>query len=146
MQTEESRALVKKAWAEFASRDLGRIAAAFTDDAEWLAPEGNGTAVALGGANRMGGRDAIAAFIATEMRRLFSNVAVEFRGFFADGPIVVVEEQMRATLPNGTHYVNDYCFVFECRDGKIFRVREYMDTLGGFRQIFAKGHPLQATL
>lgn len=144
MQTEESRALVKKAWSEFASRDPQRIAAMFSDDAEWLAPPDNATAVALSGANHMVGRDVIARFIASGMRVLFRDVKVDFRGVHADGAIVVVEEQMSAKLPNGDDYVNDYCFIFECRDGKIARVREYMDTLKGHRQIFAKGDPLQS--
>ena len=142
MQTEESRALVKQAWAAFASRDPDRIAAVFAEDAEWLAPTGNGTAVALGCTSHMVGSGAIAAFIATDMRRLFLDVKVEFRGFHADGPVVVVEERMSAELPNGGAYVNDYCFVFECRAGRIVGVREYMDTLGGHRQLFEKGHPL----
>jgi uncharacterized protein len=144
MHTEDSRSLVKKAWAEFASRDAQRIAAMFWEDAEWLAPPGNGTAVALGGTNRIVGGDTIAAFIAIEMRRLFLDVAVTFRGLYADGPIVVVEEQMSAKLPNGGCYVNDYCFVFECRDGRIARVHEYMDTLGGYNQLFERGHPLES--
>jgi uncharacterized protein len=139
MQSEESRALVKAAWAAFASRDRDRIAAMFVSDAEWLAPKGNATAVALEGPDHM-----IAAFIASEMRRLFLDVAVDLRGFYADGPVVVVEAHLSAKLPNGGGYANDYCFVFECRDGCIARVREYMDTLSGQRQLFANGHPLRA--
>jgi ketosteroid isomerase-like protein len=142
METEQSRLLVKNAWATFASRDPDRIAALFADDAEWLAPHGNATAVALDGPNQMVGGHTIATFIATGMRRLFLDVAIEFRGVYADGPVVIVEERMSASLPNGGRYVNDYCFVFECRDGRIARVREYMDTLNGHRQLFANGHPL----
>ena len=145
MQTEESRALVKKAWSEFASRDPQRIGAMFSDDAEWLAPPGNATAVALGGTNRMVGRDTVAHFIASGTSRLFSNRSVTFRGVYADGSIVIVEILLSAKLPSGDDYVNDYCFIFECRDGKIAHVREYMDTLKGYRQIFAKGHPLEGT-
>jgi hypothetical protein len=44
---------------------------------------------------------------------------------------------MSATLANGNHYTNDYCFVFELRDGLIHRVREYMDTAKGMRMVFA---------
>jgi ketosteroid isomerase-like protein len=35
---------------------------------------------------------------------------------------------MQATLANGRPYDNDYCFIFELTDGRIRRVREYMDT------------------
>jgi uncharacterized protein len=144
MQTEDSRSLVKKAWSEFASRDPDRIATMFAEDAEWLAPPDNATAVALGGTNRMSGRDAVANFIATGTQRLFSNRSVTFRGMYADGPVVVVELQFSAQLPDGRDYANDYCFIFECRGGKIAQVREYMDTLAGHRQIFANGDPLKA--
>lgn len=143
MQSEDSKALVKAAWAAFASRDPDRIAAFFMDDAEWLAPAGNATAVALDVTHHMVGANVIAAFVATGMRRLFTDVSIAFRGFHADGPIVVVEERMSARLPNGIAYANDYCVVFECRDGRIARVREYMDTLGGHQQVFAAGHPLR---
>jgi ketosteroid isomerase-like protein len=43
------------------------------------------------------------------------------------------------SYPNGNHYANDYCFVFELRDGLIHRVREYMDTARGHRMIFGEG-------
>jgi hypothetical protein len=142
MQTEESRALVTEAWAAFASRDAIRIAAMFADDAEWIAPRANGTAMAFTADSGFKGAEAIAAFIATGLRRLFLDLKIEFRGFYADGPIVVVDEHMQANLPYGGRYENDYCFIFECRDGKIVRVREYMDTLSGYRQLFKNGPPL----
>lgn len=66
------------------------------------------------------------------------DVTVTFRGFHAVGERVVVEETMTATLAGGGHYANDYCFVFELRDGLIHRVREYMDTARGHRMIFGE--------
>ncbi|MER5405522.1 hypothetical protein [Streptomyces sp. NPDC002769] len=51
--------------------------------------------------------------------------------------MVVGEETMEATLSNGNGYSNDYCFVFELRDGLIHRAREYMDTARGTRMVFA---------
>ena len=139
-----SRAVVQAAWRAFAGHDAAQIAAFFTEDAEWLAPAGNATAVALDVPSHMVGRNAIAHFIANDFPRLFvRDVAVDLRGFYADGDRVVVEEKMRATLADGNAYVNDYCFVFELRDGLICRVREYMDTARGHREIFgtpAAGH------
>jgi ketosteroid isomerase-like protein len=132
-----NRDIVQHAWQEFASHDAARIAAVFTEDAEWLAPPGNATAVALGGSAHMIGRDAIVRFLAEDFPRFFvSDVTVTFHGFHVDGERVVVEETMTATLANGNHYANDYCFVFELRDGLIHRVREYMDTARGHRMVF----------
>jgi ketosteroid isomerase-like protein len=144
VSTEESREAVKNAWRAFASRDPQKIAAAFTDDAQWIAPPGNGTALALGLSEYVLDRDAIVAFITKDFGRLFLDTEREFRGFYAEGSTVVVDMRLSAKLPNGGTYQNDYVFVCECRDGRVAKMREFMDTLGGYRQLFEKGHPLAA--
>lgn len=132
----DNRAVVRDAWKAFASHDAERIAAFFTEDAEWLAPAGNATAVALDVPSHMIGRGAIARFLAHDFPRLFvDNVAVELQGIHVDRDRVVVEQTMSATLVNGNAYSNDYCFVLELRDGLIHRVREYMDTARGHRSV-----------
>lgn len=141
MQAEERivsspRVIVLNAWKTFSSRDAGRIAALFTDDAEWIAPTGNATAVALDHTDHMAGPHQIARFIAQEMHKLFSNIDIAFRGVYADGDVVIVEERMRATLPGGKPYENDYCFVFTVAGDRIRQVREYMDTRKGWRMVF----------
>ncbi|WP_028935067.1 nuclear transport factor 2 family protein [Pseudonocardia spinosispora] len=135
----DNRTIVQSAWHAFATHDAEQIVQLFTEDAEWLAPAGNATAVALGVPSHMVGRDAIARFLAHDFPRLFvSGVELDFHGFHADGDRVVVEETMRATLANGHAYTNDYCFVFTVRDGLICHVREYMDTAAGHRAIFGE--------
>ncbi|MFD7076897.1 nuclear transport factor 2 family protein [Nocardioides sp. NPDC059952] len=134
----DNRDRIKAAWRAFASHDAAEIASFFTADAEWLAPAGNATAVALGASSHIVGRDAITRFLAHDFGRLFvRDVVVDFRGIYADGDRVIVEETMSAILANGNSYTNDYCFVFELRDGLIHRVREYMDTARGHRDMFA---------
>ncbi|MBP2329963.1 ketosteroid isomerase-like protein [Kibdelosporangium banguiense] len=133
----ESRDVVKRAWKVFGSHDSELISSVFTEDAEWLAPAGNATAVALGGSSHMVGRDAIVRFLAEDFPRFFvRDVTIDFHGFYADGERVIIEETMTATLANGRRYSNDYCFVFELRGGLIHRVREYMDTARGHRMVF----------
>ena len=135
--SQQSIAIVQDAWKAFASHDAGRIAAVFTEDAEWLAPPENATAVALEGPSHLVGRKALVRFLAEDFPRFFvRDVTVTFHGFYADGDRVIVEETMTATLANGNHYANDYCFVFELQDGLIHRVREYMDTARGHRMVF----------
>jgi ketosteroid isomerase-like protein len=137
MNPQDSKQLVIAAWQAFASRDNERIAALFSDDAEWLAPIGNATALAMPYTHHMIGREQIAHFIAVEFGKLFcADVKVDFRGVYAEDDVVIVEERMQATLSNGHHYDVDYCFIFEPRDGLIARVREYMDTLKGARMVF----------
>ncbi|WP_426609135.1 nuclear transport factor 2 family protein [Bradyrhizobium sp. McL0616] len=131
--------VVLNAWKTFSSRDAKRIAALFTDDAEWIAPKGNAAAVALDHTDHMVGADQIARFIAQEMHRMFSSVDIAFRGVYADGDVVIVEERMRATLAGGKPYENDYCFVFTVAGDRIGKVREYMDTRKGWRMVFGEG-------
>lgn len=76
-------------------------------------------------------------FFAEEFPRLFArDVDLELHGFHSDGERVTVEAAMTATLADGKHYANDYCFVFELRDGLVHRVREYPDTARGHRVVF----------
>lgn len=133
----QNKQIVMDAWKAFSSHDLVRIGSFFTEDAEWIAPPGNATAIAMNHTNHMVGREAIAHFIAREVPKIFvADVSVEFRGFYADGDTVIVEERMEATLFNGRKYDNNYCFVFQLTGGKIARVREYMDTQRGKTCIF----------
>ncbi|MDQ7809090.1 nuclear transport factor 2 family protein [Amycolatopsis sp. A133] len=139
----DNRAIVRAAWQAFASHDADQISAVFTEDAEWLAPPENATAIALDGPSHLIGSKAITRFLAEDFSRLFvRDVAVTFHGLHADGEQVIVEETMTATLANGNHYTNDYCFVFELRDSLIHRVREYMDTARGHRMIFGEATPV----
>ena len=132
-----SQQIVKNAWKAFATRDPLQIAAVFTEDAEWRAPEGNATAKALGHTHEMLGRAAIVRFLSEEMQRLFvKDLTVTFTGLFSDGPVVVLEQRLQAVLPGGRPYDNEYCFIIELQDGRIHRVREYMDTQRGFKCIF----------
>lgn len=133
----DNSAIVAAAWEAFASRDMARIAACFAPDAEWIAPAGNATAIALDYPNHMRGQDEIAHFIAHEFGRLFvADVGLEFRTMAVAGDLVIVEERMRATLVNGRSYDLPYCFVFVVTGGRIAQVREYMDTRGGWQQMF----------
>ena len=45
------------------------------------------------------------------------------------GNTVIVELTNRGTPDNGKRYENEYCFLYEIEDGKIRRIREYVDTL-----------------
>jgi uncharacterized protein len=137
----------------YSTGDARRIEALLHEDAVWIAPAGNATQVALGlgqpddagapvGANDLG-RDAIVAFMAHNFGRFFQDAKNEFRTVIAERDVVVVEHRLTATLPNSRHYVNDYCFVYEVEDGKVIKIREYMDTRGGWAQVFGHDEPTQ---
>jgi len=54
---------------------------------------------------------------------------------------VFAEHRISAVLPNGRPYVNDYCFACEVCDGRIRQIRGYMDTRGGWAQVFGQEAP-----
>jgi uncharacterized protein len=138
MNAEDNKRAAMATWKAFASRDPAEIAAMFTEDAEWFAPPGNATAAALNATKHVMGKADIVQFIAFEFGKLFArDVKLDFKGLYGDGDIVVVEHRLRATLANGAPYDNDYCFVLEMENGRIRRMREYMDTAKGHRMIFA---------
>jgi ketosteroid isomerase-like protein len=148
----ESKQTVIALYGAYGTGDADKIRGLLHDEVVWTAPAGNATQVALGlgrsedagpprGANNLD-RDAIVAFMAYNFGRFFGNAINEFRTVVAEGDVVVVEHQLSATLPNGRPYVNDYCFVYEVRHGKIWRIREYMDTRGGWAQVFGEGEAL----
>jgi uncharacterized protein len=149
----DSKQTVMALYGAYATGDADQIAGLLHDDAVWTAPAGNATQVALGlgrpedagpprGANDLD-REAIVAFMAYNFPRFFRNAGNEFRTVAAEGNVVVVEHRLSATLPNGKSYLNDYCFVYEVHDGKVWRIREYMDTRGGWAQVFGEDEPVQ---
>jgi ketosteroid isomerase-like protein len=148
----DSKQTVMALYGAYSTGNAEAIAGLLHDDVVWTAPAGNATQVALGlgrsedagpprGANDLD-RDAIVAFMAYNFARFFGGVDNNFRTVVTEGDLVVVEHRLSATLPNGRSYVNDYCFVYEVRDGKVWRIREYMDTRGGWAQVFGDSEPL----
>jgi ketosteroid isomerase-like protein len=132
-----SLSIIQNAFQALASYDPDRISAVFTEDAEWQSPPGNATAVALGAADHMVGRKAIVQFYAEDFPRLYvRDLDITFHRLYADSELGIVEATMTATLANGNHFSNDFCFVFDLREGLIHRVREYTDTARGHRIIF----------
>jgi ketosteroid isomerase-like protein len=132
---------VLAAWAAFASRDPAKVAAQFTRDAEWIAPEGNATAIALDGPCHLTGPGQLAQFITQWVPTLFKDTQIEFQRVLEAADTVVIELRYKAGLVNGRSYDNRYCFLFDVEDGRIRRVREYMDTLAGQKQIFGDEPP-----
>lgn len=138
-------------YAAYASGDPARITELLHEDVVWVAPAGNATQVALGlgnasdaGAPRDNnnlGRSMIVQFMAHNFARLFLNAKNEFRSMIAEGPLVFAEHRLSAQLPNGRDYVNDYCFAYEVRDGKVVKIREYMNTRGGWFQVYGDETP-----
>jgi ketosteroid isomerase-like protein len=130
-------------WKAFASRDPETIRAVLTEDVTWIAPDPNATQVALGlAADMLKSREGIIAFLVDHFRRLFPQGAqFEFTKVVAEGDTVVFEQRMTASTINGRSYDNRYCWIFEMNGPRVHRIREYMDTFGGYRMIFGDETP-----
>lgn len=72
-------------------------------------------------------RDEICAYMSTPS--IFpGGVEVTFGDITAEGDRVAIEAETKGTLPDGRVYTNMYHYLMTFRDGKVFRVKEYLDT------------------
>ena len=142
---------VQALYAAYATGDPDRIAALLHRDVIWVAPAGNATQIALGlgSADDAGRRGASTT---STVMRSWHSWPMTTRGssqtwqsspgrWLARDEVVLAEHRMSATLPNGRPYVNDYCFAYEVADGRVTAIREYMDTRGGWLQVFGGDAP-----
>jgi uncharacterized protein len=72
------------------------------------------------------------------VKAVYKKGAMQFRpvAMIAEGPFVAVEADSYAELNNGRIYNNHYHLLFELRDGKVLRVKEYMDTQHAYSVFF----------
>jgi ketosteroid isomerase-like protein len=68
MNSEQNKQLVLDLWKAFAERKFQKVSELFDDDIEWIAPEGNATAVASNGPSYMIGKEAVMQFITSGFR------------------------------------------------------------------------------
>lgn len=47
----------------------------------------------------------------------------------SNGTLVICETRGEGMTADGRPYNNNYCWAFEMKDGKVFAIREYMDSL-----------------
>jgi ketosteroid isomerase-like protein len=106
--------------------DLELIRAAFHPDATWR-PMVDG----VPGAGVHGPRDVIVDEFLGPVRGLFvdgdpKNIVDRIA---SSGDTVMMETRGSGTLKDGRQYNNRYAWSIDIRDGKIFTIREYMDSL-----------------
>jgi ketosteroid isomerase-like protein len=82
------------------------------------------------------GRDAVAKALAGGVAGTLFDMATVRRDVHkvvVEGDTAVVQQRLSATTVEGREYVNEYCWVYTCRDGKVALLEEYADTLHGAR-------------
>ncbi|MEL7156773.1 MAG: nuclear transport factor 2 family protein [Actinomycetota bacterium] len=129
MDTEATRDLIERYYATLTKgrRALGEL---LTEDCEFHPPATSTTGM-------VAGRDEVAALLSGKMVKesfdLSQPFELEVQRMVVDGPVAVVQQRLAATAANGNAYDNDYCWVYECRDGAVARIDEYADTLKAAR-------------
>jgi len=81
-------------------------------------------------------RESICAYMATPSI-FVGGVETTFGDITAEDDRVALECSIRGELPDGRVYTNVYHYLFKFRDGKVIRVKEYLDTQSA-AEFFAK--------
>jgi uncharacterized protein len=123
MSVEQNKELVAKTWQALVAGDLKAAFANMSDEISWLIPAGAGE---LGGLKR--GKAALLEFFRAAAKMFPGGLKTEIRRVYGDGDTVIAELVNRGKLFNGRDYENEYCFIFELENGKVRRIREYVDT------------------
>ncbi len=127
MSTEETRTLIQDFYAALQKADRPRLLDLLAPDAVWIPP-------AAAPVERTEGAeaivDALGGQIVRQMFDLSKPFALEIRRIVADGDVAVVQQRLTATAKaTGLDYDNQYCWVYEVRDGRIAVLEEYADTI-----------------
>lgn len=121
MSTADNKSLVTKFWENFSASQFDDALAMLTDDATWTV---------------MGTTALSGTYSKTEFTKLLGEVGgnapkgiqVTPSQLTAEDDRVSMEAESYGEISNGKTYKNIYHFMIVCRDGKIAKVREYLDT------------------
>jgi len=107
------------------SGDLEKIRATFHDEAVWQVQV---KGILGEGAHR--GKKAIVDEFLAPVRGMFKpgDPKLSVTSLASRGSLVLGEVEARGTFADGRPYENLYVFVIEIKDGKVWRLREYMDS------------------
>jgi ketosteroid isomerase-like protein len=129
METETTRQLVQQFLQARADGDAAALAALLAEEAEWYPPPAVGIGPFIG-------RDDVARALTGGAAGRFldvSSIRRDVRKVVVEGDTAVVLQRLTARTVNDTDYVNEYCWIYTCRDGAIVRLDEYADTLHAAR-------------
>ena len=117
--------LVRNFFATLSTGDLEALRSLLHERASWEA-----TGRTIPGAGITRGRNKIIDEFLAPVRGLFvpGDPKIVIKRLFSKGEWVAAETEAMGTLSKGKPYHNRYAWVIEIRDGKVFALREYMDT------------------
>jgi ketosteroid isomerase-like protein len=125
MDTDTTRALVQRFLDARAANDAATIDAVLADDAVWAPP----VSAKIG---PFSGREAcVKALTGGAIGQILdiNTLVRHVHKLVVEGDTAVALQRLTGTTLAGKEYVNEYCWVYTCKDGKISRLDEYADTL-----------------
>lgn len=127
----DPKGVVRDFLATFSRGDVDGVLAALTDDATWWVSGGLEGMAGTYDKARFGPllRGATALYVGGALR-------ISPTSMVAEGDSVAVEAEGFATMTNGRVYAPSYHFLFEVSEGRVRRVREYMDTMHAWETFF----------
>lgn len=119
-----NKALSRELFARFTAGDLAGALDLLSDDAVWSIP-GKPELLPAAGDHP---KKRLPRFFADMWSRLENGLAMTVVGAIAEGDQVAIEVESSGDLKNGRQYRQRYHFLITCREGKIVRLVEYLDT------------------
>jgi uncharacterized protein len=104
--------------------DVAKLAAMITDDFSWWIA-GKADYLQTAGEHD---KDFFIGFFGGGADLFPNGAEFNVTGMIAEGDKVAAEANMTAVTAMGSTYDNSYHFLFTIRDGKVARMKEYMDT------------------
>ena len=124
MSDQETVEVVRRAYENFKSGDIGALMGQMSEDVDWRLPQMQG--VPFSGGRK--GRGQVSEFFTT-LAGSQDSVSFEPREFVAQGDkVVALGTYNWRVKSNGREYGGDWAHVFTVRDGRIAGFHEYMDS------------------
>ena len=125
MNAEQKKELIRSTWHTLLTKgDVEGALRNFADDVEWWIC---GSLPGTSGLKK--GKQDVRAWFSGGPNVFPNGLQTEVRYFHIDGDTVIAEVRNHGQVSNGKTYDNYYCFVFELKNDKIHRIREYVDML-----------------
>ncbi len=117
--------IARNFFATLSTGDLEKLRPLFHEQAVWRV-----MATGIPGAGERQGRDNIIDNFLAPVRGMFvpGDPKVHVDRLICQGAFVAAETRGIGKFKNGKEYNNKYAFVLEVKDGKVFALREYMDS------------------
>src|ERR1700761_5033905 len=127
VSTEETRTVVQDYYAALGKGDRARLKELLAPDAVLIPPPSSTNP------RRENADEIINMLCGGSLKDTFDfskPFHLEIRRMVADGDVAVVQQHLTATAKaTGNAYDNQYCWIYEVRDGRIASMEEYADTV-----------------